>query len=58
MVYLPTFYHKNQPNVGKYTYHTWMVWVLYRFDWPAVLFGGDFSKFPLHEAAIPNIHMI
>ena len=19
-------YHKNQPNVGKYTYHTWMVW--------------------------------
>ena len=26
MVYLPTFtiqYHKNQPNVGKYTIHGW-----------------------------------
>ena len=22
----PSMYHKNQPNVGKYT-HTWMVWV-------------------------------
>ena len=22
-VYLPTFYHKNQPNVGKYTIHGW-----------------------------------
>ena len=20
-------YHKNQPNIGKYTYYTWMVWV-------------------------------
>ena len=23
MVYLPTFTHKNQPNVGKYTIHGW-----------------------------------
>ena len=27
MVCLPTFTIKDQPNVGKYIYHTWMVWV-------------------------------
>ena len=24
LVYLPYIYHKNPPNVGKYTYHTWI----------------------------------
>ena len=27
--YLPTFELKNHPNVGKYIYHTWSIWVCF-----------------------------
>ena len=38
MVYLPTFIHKNQPNVGKYTIHgSYGIYTLFQLEYMCFL---------------------
>ena len=53
MVYLPTFYHKNQPNVGKYTIHGSSRSAWRMFD-PTSDSGGQFGRGLHQPSAIYN----
>ena len=49
LVYLPTIYHKNQPNVGKYTIITWILWV------PSFHLPGTIPKNPTKPPMAANL---
>ena len=51
LVYIPAYiYHKNQPNVGKYTIHGWYGWLkrtlAYSWGWRLELYKSYISYKP------------